>query len=112
MKIDVMEASGITLIKPKGKLTIAGGDVALRECIEQTLDSGTKKILVDLGGVAAMDSSGLGELIASRKLCTDHGAEIKLLDVNQRINKVLTMTRLVGLFEIYEDEKTAVDSFS
>jgi anti-sigma B factor antagonist len=112
MKIDVRHDSGIAFINPKGKLTIAGGDAALRQRIEEALNAGATRIVVGLGDVTAMDSSGLGELVASKKTCAEHNAEIKLLDVNQRINKVLTMTRLVGLFEIYEDEKAAVDSFS
>ena len=58
-----------------------------------------------------MDSSGLGELIASRKLCADHDAEIKLLDATSKVTKVLTMTRLVGIFDIHGDQSSALASF-
>jgi anti-sigma B factor antagonist len=111
MKIDIRHEAGVAFINPRGKLTIAGGDAALRDRIEEAVAAGATKIVVGLGDVTAMDSSGLGELVAAKKRCAEQGAEIKLLDVNQRINRVLTMTRLVGLFDIFSDEKSALDSF-
>jgi len=111
MKIDVRETSGVVVVEPKGKVTIAGGDVALRQQVEQLLDMGHKRILVGLGDVKAMDSSGLGELIACKGACEERGAQIRLLDVSQKVGKILTMTRLVGIFEIMENEADAIASF-
>lgn len=111
MRIDVQKVTGVTIIEPQGKVTIAGGDVALRQEVERALDNGGTKILVNLSKITALDSSGLGELIASRKLAESRGASIKLLDVDQRTTKLMTMTRLVGLFDIHEDQGKALASF-
>jgi anti-sigma B factor antagonist len=112
MKIDVNDAGGVTIIEPQGKITIAGGDVALRHAVERVITGGGTKVLVNLSNITALDSSGLGELIASSKLAESHGARIKLLDLDQRTTKLMTMTRLVGLFEIHEDQEAALASFA
>ena len=76
------------------------------------LDRGVKKILLNLKGVKAMDSSGLGELIRCKVTATSSQAEVKLLHVNIKARKLLTMAQLVGVFEMFDDENLAVESFS
>ncbi len=101
----------VTLVRLEGKLTIGGGDVQLRETIKELLDDGRKRILIDLKGVKMMDSSGLGELVRTRASAASAEATIKLLHVEDKVAEVLEMTRLIGVFETYDDEIEALGSF-
>jgi len=102
---------GVTIVSLDGKLTIGGGDVELRETIKELLDDGVKKILIDLKRVKMMDSSGLGELVRVRASSTAADATVKLLHVEDKVAEVLEMTRLIGVFETFDDEIDAVASF-
>ena len=102
---------GVTIVDLAGKLTIGEGDVQLREEIKDLLDDGVKKILINLQGVKMMDSSGLGELVRTRASAASADATIKLLHVEDKVQEVLEMTRLIGVFETYDDEIDAVASF-
>ncbi len=113
MKINTSldRAEGVTIVELVGKLTIGEGDVQLREEIKDLLDDGVKKILINMQGVKMMDSSGLGELVRTRASAADVGATIKLLHVEDKVAEVLEMTRLIGVFETYDDEIDAIASF-
>ena len=102
---------GVTIVDLEGRLTIGEGDVQLRNEIKDLLDDGIKKILVNLKGVKMMDSSGLGELVRTRASATSADATIKLLHVEDKVQEVLEMTRLIGVFETFDDEIDAVASF-
>ncbi len=104
-------ADDVTIVELEGKLTIGEGDVQLREEIKDLLDDGIKQILINLKGVKMMDSSGLGELVRTRASATNAGATIKLLHVEDKVAEVLEMTRLIGVFETYDDEIDAIASF-
>jgi anti-sigma B factor antagonist len=101
----------VTILDLEGKLTIGEGDVQLREEIKDLLTDGVKKILINMGGVKVMDSSGLGELVRTRESARQAGATIKLLHVEDKVQEVLEMTRLIGVFESFNDEIDAVASF-
>ena len=101
----------VTIVHLDGKLTIGEGDVILREEVADLLGRGVKKILLDLGGVRTMDSSGLGELVRCKSRASDAGATIKLLHVQDKVQQVLEMTRLIGVFEDFDDEIDAIASF-
>ena len=103
---------GVSIVKLEGKLTIGEGDVQLREEIKDLLDDGVKKILINLQGVKMMDSSGLGELVRVRASATSAEAAVKLLHVEDKVQEVLEMTRLIGVFETFDDEIDAFSSFS
>ncbi len=111
MRIDTRTKNDVEILDLQGRLSHAGGDVLLRRQLLDSLDNGHKKILVNLGGVRVVDSSGLGELIRCQVTCRRHGAEIKLLNVDMKVYELLTMTRLVGVFDIFDDENAAVRSF-
>ena len=111
MKISLRERDGVTILDCSGKLSVDDGDEKLREAVDALVAGGETMIILNLRGVVSMDSSGLGELLASKKSCDARDAQIKLLDVNQKVGKILTMTRLVGIFEIFEDERSALASF-
>ncbi len=102
---------GVTIVDLEGKLTIGEGDVQLREEIKDLLDDGIKKILINLKGVKMMDSSGLGELVRTRASAQAADATIKLLHVGHKVQEVLEMTRLIGVFETFDDEIDAMASF-
>ena len=111
MNIGTREEEGITILDLDGKLMIGSGDAQLRDELGDLLDRGTKKILLNLQGVKAMDSSGLGELVRSKATADQHGATIKLVHVEDKVQEVLEMTRLIGVFETFDDEIDAVASF-
>lgn len=111
MKIDTRKEEDVVILEVDGRIDIEGGDVKLREKVQGLLDDGAKKILLDLGKVRLIDSSGLGELVRCKKRAADHDATIKLLHVEDRVHKVLEMTRLIGVFDTYDDEIDAVASF-
>lgn len=111
MKITTRKDEGVTVLEPVGKLVIGDGDVELREQIRDALDHGATKILLDLQGIKVMDSSGLGELIRCKATCDTRGVAIKLLHVEDKVRDVLEMTRLIGIFETFNDEIDAIASF-
>jgi anti-sigma B factor antagonist len=111
MKISTKSEEGVTVLALEGKLTIGEGDVQLRDQVRDALDQGAKKILLNLQGVRMMDSSGLGELIRCKATAASAGATIKLLHVEDKVQEVLEMTRLIGVFETFSDEIDAIASF-
>lgn len=113
MKISTRDDNrlGVTILNLAGKLTIGEGDVQLRRAIKDVLTSGSTKILIDLQGITMMDSSGLGELVQLRSTASSAGAQVKLLHVEDKVQEVLEMTRLIGVFETFDDEIDAIRSF-
>lgn len=111
MKISTKSEEGVTVLALEGKLTIGEGDVQLRDQVRDALDHGAKKILLNLQRVKMMDSSGLGELIRCKATAASAGATIKLLHVEDKVQEVLEMTRLIGVFETFSDEIDAIASF-
>jgi anti-sigma B factor antagonist len=112
MEITQRKVGDVAIFDLSGKLTIGKGDVILRETLVEELENGGKQVLINLDAVTTIDSSGLGELIRSKVTATSHEAEVKLLHVNIKARKLLTMAQLVGVFEMFDDEELAVASFS
>lgn len=112
MKITKRRVIGVDILDLVGKLTIGVGDVPLREGVVEALESGSDKIVINLDRVKSIDSSGLGELIRCKVTATSKNAEIKLLKANLNARKLLTMSSLVGVFEMFDNEEMAVASFS
>ena len=112
MEITKRTVGDVTILDLNGKLTIGKGDVVLRDALVAELEGGSKGILINLDTVNTIDSSGLGELIRCRVTSKSHEAEVKLLNVNIKARKLLTMAQLVGVFEMFDDEELAVASFS
>ena len=111
MEIRKRLVNDVAILDLEGKLTIGSGDVVLRGAMLSEIEDGHKKILINLQKVTSIDSSGLGELIRCRATAAGNEAEIKLLHVNLKARKLLTMARLVGVFEMFDDEAMAVSSF-
>ena len=102
----------VAILDLNGKLTIGTGDVALRGALLGELEDGRTKIVINLQNVTVIDSSGLGELIRCKATAAARNGDIKLLHVNLKARKLLTMAHLVGVFEMFDDEKMAVASFA
>ncbi len=111
MKTNIRNHKGVTILDLQGKLNIGQGDVALREAFVERLDLGNRKFLINLDQVKAIDSSGLGELIRCKATAVSQNAEVKLLNANLKARKLLTMSSLVGVFEMFDEEELAVASF-
>ena len=112
MEVTRRQVGGVVILDLDGKLTIGKGDVVLRGAFIDELEAGGRKIVVNLDKVKVIDSSGLGELIRCKVTASEKRAEVKLLHVNLKARKLLTMAQLVGVFEMFDDEKMVVESFS
>jgi len=111
MKISQRQVGDVTIIEPKGKITIGAGDVALRDAIEAATRAGKSKLLLDFHAVSKMDSSGLGELVAAHNAVTDGGGTIRLMKLPSKLYGVLGITQIVSVFDVFEDEQEAINSF-
>lgn len=112
MKHSERRVEDVVIVEFSGKLTLGGGDVQLRQTINDLLDRGEKKILLDLGGVSYMDSAGTGELVASYTSSNNRGASLKLLNLSSKVRDLLMFTQLISVFEDYSDVAEAVHSFN
>lgn len=112
VKITKREADGVTVVNLSGRLTLGDASAQLRETLKGLIDGGQKKIVLNMGDVAYIDSSGLGELVSSFTTVKNSGGELKLANLTQKVNDLLTVTKLYTVFEIHDDEAAAVQSFS
>jgi len=112
MKAVIEEKSGITIVRAKGKITIGEGDILLRETIENLLSEDKQDILLDLGKVSFMDSSGVGELVGCYTTVMNRGGKLKLLNLTKKIHDLLQVTQLHTVFDVFDDEDQAVASYS
>jgi len=110
MKASVRVSGDVSIIDLEGRLV--AGDQALRAAIDDLIADGKRKILVNLVGVPAIDSSGVGDLVGSKKLVEKAGAQLKLLIAQGRVRHVLDAMLLLPIFESFDDEAAAVASFS
>ncbi|HTG16601.1 MAG TPA: STAS domain-containing protein [Blastocatellia bacterium] len=111
LSIKDRQAGDVTILDLSGKITIGEGSVQLREAVRRMLDEGRKKILLNLGDVSYVDSSGIGELVSSYTTTGNNGGQLKLLNQTKKIHDLLTITKLVTVFETHDNEATAVASF-
>jgi anti-sigma B factor antagonist len=111
MKITKRTEDGVAILDCKGKITIGVGDVALREAVQAALKEGQTKILINLAGVSTMDSSGVGELVSTYTTVTNRGGKLKLLNLPPKVADILQITQLITVFETFDDEDEAVQSF-
>ncbi len=111
LRISSKHRDGVTILEPKGKITIGAGDVALREAVHEALEAGANKLLISLAGVTTVDSSGVGELVSAYTTVTNRGGKLKLLNLPPKVADILQITQLITVFDIYDDEEEAVSSF-
>ena len=111
MIITSRNRDGVTILEPKGKITIGKGDIALRDAVDEAMAAGSTNLLVDFSRVTRMDSSGMAELVAAFKRVNEAGGQIKLLRLPSNIKDVLSITQIAQVFDIFEDEDEAISSF-
>ena len=111
-KATVRQTGDVAIVDLAGRLTLGEGSGALRSAIKDLLAQGRRKILLNLKEVSYIDSSGLGEMISSYASVTNAGGHIKLLNTQNRVRDLLTVTKLFSVFEDFADEATAVKSFA
>jgi len=110
--ISERQAGDVTILDLNGKVTIGEGSVALRSAIRRLLGEGKSKILLNLGGVGYVDSSGIGELVSSFTAVNKEGGTLKLLNLTQKIQDLLAITKLLTVFDVFEDEASALSSYN
>lgn len=111
LNISERQAGDVTILDMKGKVTIGEGSIALRNTIRRLLGEGKKKILMNLGEVGYVDSSGIGELVSSFSAVNRESGKLKLLNLTQKIQDLLAITKLLTVFDVYEEESEALSSF-
>ncbi len=112
MKIEKRQRDGATILDLQGRITIGEGDVALREAVQAAVGDGASNILLNMGRVRAIDSSGVGELVAAYTTVTNRGGKLRLFSLPSRVLGVLQITQLVTVLDILEDEDEAVASLA
>jgi len=112
VRLKTHRKSGVDILETSGKVTLGEGTSTLRKKIRELIDDGSRRILLNMTEVTYMDSSGVGELVAAHSTMSTAGGEIKLLNVSPRVRQILQMTRVDRVYEIFEDEELAVDSFT
>ena len=105
------QAGDVTILDLSGEVRIGEGSVALRDSIRKLADANKNKVLLNLAGVKYMDSSGVGELIANYTTIRRQGGQLKLLNLTDRIQNILVITKLLTVFDSYENEAEALKSF-
>ena len=112
LNIAERQVGDITVLDMDGKITIGEGSVALRTAVRRLLEEGKKKILLNLAKVGYIDSSGIGELVSSyTAIGKDDGGQLKLLNLTQKLQDLLTITKLLTVFDVYESEEEALAGF-
>ena len=111
MTITTREVSHVTIVDINGRITLGDETGQLRDTVRKLLAVGKKKIVLNLADVDYIDSSGVGELVSSFTAVRNAGGELKLLSLTKKVSDVLQVTKLYTVFDIKEDEFTAVKSF-
>lgn len=111
MQASVRAVEDVAIIELSGRITAGAGTLALRELVRSVIESGTKKILIDLHGVGYVDSSGLGELVGTYSSVRNQGGQVKLVSPSKRMQDLLHVTRLSMVFDVQADETSGIQSF-
>jgi anti-sigma B factor antagonist len=105
------EVGPITIVDLSGRIALGEGSALLRKTVRDLLDSGQSRILLNLGDVNYIDSSGIGELVSGFTAVRNRSGELKLLNLTKKVHDLLQLTKLFTVFDVYSDEGTAVRSF-
>src|SRR6202012_2417995 len=112
MKVSMRQVDGVTILDLSGRITLGEGSVTLRDAVRDLLSKGSKKILLNLGDVTYIDSSGIGELVSAFTTVRNQGGDLKLLNLTKKIHDLLHITKLYTVFDVKDDEASAVASFA
>jgi len=111
MKIKTRQVDGITIMDCSGRITLGEGSVQLRDAVRDLLSKGSKQILLNLGDVTYIDSSGIGELVSAFTTVRNQGGDLKLLNLTKKVHDLLQITKLYTVFDIKDDEASAIAAF-
>ncbi len=109
--INIRQNGTVTVLDVGGKITLGDGSVVIREAVKKLTADGVKNIVVNLGEVTYIDSSGIGELVSAFTTVSNGGGNLKLLNLTKRVHDLLQITKLYTVFEVFNDEAAAVASF-
>jgi len=112
MKASIRQIDDIAVVDLSGRMELGEGSTILRETVKDLLKKGQKKILVNLGDINYIDSSGIGELVAAFTSARNQGGELKLLHLTKKVKDVLQITKLYTVFEVHDDEAAAIRAFA
>jgi anti-sigma B factor antagonist len=112
LKSSSRQVDGITILDLSGRITLGEGSVVLRDTIRELLGKGEKKILLNLGDVTYIDSSGIGELVSAYTAVRKEGGELKLLNLTKKVHDLLQITKLYTVFDVKDDEAAAIAAYA
>jgi anti-sigma B factor antagonist len=111
MKVATRQVDGVTILDLSGRITLGEGSVTIRDAVHDALAKGNKRILLNLAEISYIDSSGLGELVSAYTSVKNAGGELKLLKLTRKVQDLLQITKLYTVFDVKDDEASAVSSF-
>jgi len=111
MQIATRAVGDVQILDCSGQITLGEGTRTVRDAVVNLLEKGNKKIVLNLAGVSYIDSAGVGELVSTYASVSNRGGQLKLLHLTKRIRELLTLTKLLTVFQVFEEEKDAVASF-
>jgi anti-sigma B factor antagonist len=111
MKTSTRQVDGITVVDLSGRITLGEGSVILRDTVRDLIGKGEKRILLNLGDVTYIDSSGIGELVSAFTTVRNQGGELKLLKLTKKVHDLLQITKLYTVFDVRDDEAQAIAAF-
>jgi anti-sigma B factor antagonist len=111
LKVSTRQVDGVSIVDCSGRITLGEGSVVLRDTVKDLLGKGQKKILLNLGDVNYIDSSGIGELVSAYTTAKNQGGELKLLKLTKKVHDLLQITKLYTVFDVKDDETAAVKAF-
>jgi len=111
MQIHQRTVGDVTIVDLNGKMTLGEGDELLRDKVNSLIQQGQKKIILNLSEVPYIDSAGLGEVVRTYTTVSRQGGSLKLLNLTKRIQDLLAITKLLTVFETFENEQDAIKSF-
>jgi anti-sigma B factor antagonist len=111
MKIEMRTIGDVQILDCSGKITLGEETMSIRNAVRETLQGGTKKIILNLADINYIDSSGVGELVSTYTTVVNNGGQLKLLNLTKKLRDLLTITKLLTVFSIFDNEEAALVSF-
>jgi len=112
IKLNTRQVGDVSVVDVSGRITLGEGSSALRDLLRELMTQGNKKILLNLGDVSYIDSSGIGELVSGFTTVANQGGSLKLLSLTKRVKDLLQITKLYTVFDVRDDEAEAIRSFA
>ena len=111
LRVSTRQVDGVDIVDCNGRITLGEGSIILRDTVKDLLAKGHRKILLNLGDVNYIDSSGIGELVSAYTTTKNQGGELKLLNLTKKVHDLLQITKLYTVFDVKDDEAAAVKAF-